>query len=165
MQISTSESKFPKLWASKGHFRSVSYFTLLIFYFILFYFVFETVLPYNPGWLAWNSLCLPGWPQTHRIPPTSASQLLGLNACNLTAPPTRMIFQPGSSRTAFNPKWKIVIWCEAIEETVEETWYPPDHTRKPAASSLPYSAGLLERFQLSLYLLSQRKLSLSATQT
>ena len=33
-------------------------------------------------WLSWNSLCRPGWLQTHRDPPASvfASQVLGLQA-------------------------------------------------------------------------------------
>ena len=31
------------------------------------------------------SLCRPGWPQSHRDPPASASQVLGLNACATTA--------------------------------------------------------------------------------
>jgi hypothetical protein len=32
-------------------------------------------------YIVWNSLCRPGWPQTHRDPPASASQVLGLKVC------------------------------------------------------------------------------------
>ncbi|CAO2628824.1 hypothetical protein LEMLEM_LOCUS20187, partial [Lemmus lemmus] len=35
--------------------------------------------------LSYNLLCRPGWPQTHRDPPVSASQVLGLKVCSATA--------------------------------------------------------------------------------
>lgn len=35
----------------------------------------------------YNSLCRPGGPQTHRAPPGSASQVLGLEACTTAVPP------------------------------------------------------------------------------
>ena len=31
-------------------------------------------------WLSWSSLCRQGWPQIHRHPPASASQVLGVKA-------------------------------------------------------------------------------------
>lgn len=34
-------------------------------------------------WLAWNSLCRPGWPQTYRDSPASVSQVLELNMCTV----------------------------------------------------------------------------------
>ena len=34
---------------------------------------------------AWNSLCRPGWPWTHRDPIASVSQVLGLKVCATTA--------------------------------------------------------------------------------
>ena len=37
------------------------------------------------SWLSWNLLYRPGWPQTHRDPPTSASPVLGLKECASTA--------------------------------------------------------------------------------
>ncbi|XP_052602772.1 mitochondrial carrier protein SCaMC-3L isoform X4 [Peromyscus californicus insignis] len=36
-------------------------------------------------WVSWISLCRPGWPQTHRDPPGSASRVLGLKACATNA--------------------------------------------------------------------------------
>jgi len=47
---------------------------------VLFCFVFE-VGSMKP-WLAWNSLCRPDWPQTHRDPPASASLVLGWKVCS-----------------------------------------------------------------------------------
>jgi hypothetical protein len=35
--------------------------------------------------LSWNLLCRPGWSQTHRNPPASASPVLGLKTCTTTA--------------------------------------------------------------------------------
>ena len=32
-------------------------------------------------WLSWNSLCRPGWPQTHSGPPALASQVPGSKVC------------------------------------------------------------------------------------
>ncbi|GAB1300185.1 Arf-GAP with coiled-coil, ANK repeat and PH domain-containing protein 2 [Apodemus speciosus] len=34
--------------------------------------------------VSWNSLCRSGWPRTHRDPPASASQVLGLKVCATT---------------------------------------------------------------------------------
>lgn len=60
MQISTSESKFPKPWGSRGHFRSKlwqAHLQLLVissyWHFIIFYVVFKIV---SPGWLAGQEL-------------------------------------------------------------------------------------------------------------
>ena len=39
---------------------------------------------YSPG-LSWNSVCRSGWPQTHRDPPASAFQELGLKVCTVLA--------------------------------------------------------------------------------
>jgi hypothetical protein len=36
------------------------------------------------SWPAWISICRPGWPQTHRDPPASASQVLGWKVCITT---------------------------------------------------------------------------------
>ena len=33
--------------------------------------------------LFWDSLCRPGWPQTHRDPPASSSQILELKVCTI----------------------------------------------------------------------------------
>jgi hypothetical protein len=41
-------------------------------------------------WLSWNSLCSPGWPQSHRDPSASAFQMLGLKAC--ATPPSLFLF-------------------------------------------------------------------------
>ena len=39
------------------------------------------------SWLAWISICRPSWPQTHKDPPASASQVLWLKAYTTTAQP------------------------------------------------------------------------------
>ena len=38
------------------------------------------------SYTAWSSHSRPGWPQTHRDPPASASQILGLNMCHYAWP-------------------------------------------------------------------------------
>jgi hypothetical protein len=40
-------------------------------------------------WLAWNLLHRPGWLQTHRYPPASASRVLGTN---MTGPVIKLCF-------------------------------------------------------------------------
>jgi hypothetical protein len=35
-------------------------------------------------WLSWNSLCRPGWPQTYRVLPASASWVLEFKVCLAT---------------------------------------------------------------------------------
>lgn len=42
----------------------------MFFFFLNFYFDTESL---HVTLLAWISLCKPGWPETHRYPPTSAS--------------------------------------------------------------------------------------------
>jgi hypothetical protein len=73
---------------TKHSLNSVVVFCFLVFWFVcLFVFVFVffskqgfSVYP----WLSWNSLCRPHWPRTQKST-SSASQVLGLKACAITA--------------------------------------------------------------------------------
>lgn len=55
------------------------------------------------SWLPWNSLCRSGWPQTHRNPPPSASQVVG---------PT-----PRYSKTHLRESFKLLSVCLSREGT------------------------------------------------
>lgn len=50
-----------------------------------FFVSWDRVSSVKQHWLSWNSICTPGWPtRSHRDPPASASQGLGLQACATT---------------------------------------------------------------------------------
>jgi hypothetical protein len=57
---------------------------------VVFIYLFVCLFVYFRHYLAfqvWNSLCSPGWSETHRDPPASASQVLGLKVCATTPGP------------------------------------------------------------------------------
>ena len=51
-------------------------------------------------WLAWSSLCIPGWPQTHRDLPATASQVLELKYVYILFIHVcmRIMYMPGACR-------------------------------------------------------------------
>ena len=60
--------------------RHVAFLKKILFFIYLFFCFFETGFLCFP-WMSWNSLCRLGCPQTHRVPPASTFQMLGLKVC------------------------------------------------------------------------------------
>jgi hypothetical protein len=56
------------------------------FYVLITVIIFKQGLIMQPQ-LAWNLVCRPSWPSTHRNPPASASQVLRLKVCVTIASP------------------------------------------------------------------------------
>ena len=93
---------------------SYSALSLIYLFVCLFVFIFETSFLCVTVYRSWNSPCGPDWPKTHRDPPASASQLLGLKVC---APPLHIL----ACALECNPcqTWSEVVWCYS---TLSQHW-------------------------------------------
>lgn len=83
--------------------------------------IFEMSSHFIISMLAWNTVCGPGWHWTHKTPPASASQVLGLRECSPT--PGFLIFLKHIKFKPLNLKLKDNSLTSKMESTRNLHWH------------------------------------------
>ena len=129
---------------------------LVIWIHVFVFCFFEAGFIYSCGTCPGTSSCRPGWPQTHRNLPASASCVLGLKACSTTTPAWIQIF-------VIAPPWYLRMQTFPSRGLMKTQACPPKNARakqslrlhvlhprtKVLYSSQPHSCGLSKKGRLS----------------